>query len=236
MNPCAATLPESLARNLTDYREAYARDGVIHVPKALNAAELRIARSLYDWSLANRGQAAWDVELGGPGETVYIDTHNRDARAIYAERLKDSAMAAIAGAVLGAGRLWFLGEQLFAKKGAAGTRATPWHQDSDLPVDRTGALAMWIAFDTLPAECSLQFVRGSHRGPELNPLVAGDGVEQRLLYPDATDMAPFPDIDADRSAFDILSWACEPGDVLLFHTMTIHGGAPVPPSGARDTR
>ena len=40
-----------------------------------------------------------------------------------------------------------------------------------------------------------------------------------------------PDIDADLardpSAWDLVSFDCEPGDVIVFHPGAIHGGAPV---------
>lgn len=33
-----------------------------------------------------------------------------------------------------------------------------------------------------------------------------------------------PDIEADRSAWDIVSWAVRPGDVIVFHLQVLHGG------------
>jgi ectoine hydroxylase-related dioxygenase (phytanoyl-CoA dioxygenase family) len=44
-----------------------------------------------------------------------------------------------------------------------------------------------------------------------------------------------PDIEADRASFDIVSWAVEPGDVLVFHPATLHGGAPTHPGSRRQT-
>jgi ectoine hydroxylase-related dioxygenase (phytanoyl-CoA dioxygenase family) len=32
-----------------------------------------------------------------------------------------------------------------------------------------------------------------------------------------------PDIDANRDAFPIIGWAVEPGDVIAFHMLTLHG-------------
>jgi ectoine hydroxylase-related dioxygenase (phytanoyl-CoA dioxygenase family) len=49
----------------------------------------------------------------------------------------------------------------------------------------------------------------------------------------ADDTAPLygtlprlPDIERERDRFDIVSWAVEPGDVLIFHPRMLHGGAP----------
>ena len=229
------TLPESFLANVPAYREAYARDGVVLVPGILDAAEQALARQMFDWSRMHPGQASGDVELGGPNQTVFIDTHSSGSRSYYLDMLGRSAMPAIAAAVLGVDRLWYLGEQVFVKTGEEGSRATPWHQDSDLAIDTTGAIGMWMAFEPLDRAHGLEFVRGSHRGPELNPIASIDADGPHFLYPKASHMAPFPDIDADRSTFDIVAWDYRPGDVILFHTLTIHGGATVPPGGERNT-
>ena len=42
-----------------------------------------------------------------------------------------------------------------------------------------------------------------------------------------------PDIEADRSAYDILSWDLEPGDALLFSYRTLHGARPNLSTGRR---
>ena len=39
-------------------RETYARDGVVFLPKALDARALADARAAYDWSLAHPGPGA----------------------------------------------------------------------------------------------------------------------------------------------------------------------------------
>jgi hypothetical protein len=44
-----------------------------------------------------------------------------------------------------------------------------------------------------------------------------------------------PDIQADRDAFDILSWDVEPGDVIVFHLGALHGGAGTAPGIRRRT-
>jgi hypothetical protein len=36
-------------------------------------------------------------------------------------------------------------------------------------------------------------------------------------------MAALPDIDTDPSAFDIVSFDVEPGDVIIHHANTVHG-------------
>jgi ectoine hydroxylase-related dioxygenase (phytanoyl-CoA dioxygenase family) len=80
-----------------------------------------------------------------------------------------------------------------------------------------------MALEPLEAEESLEFVRGSHRGP----LYAGTSFdaydETKPYYPDS-DWPRLPDIEADRDAWDIVSFRNEPGDAVLFHPSVLHGG------------
>ena len=119
----SATLPESFLAKLPAYREAYARDGVVLVPGVLDAAEQALAREMFEWSRAHPGQSAGEVTLGGPGKTVFIDTHSQHSRAWYLDALSRSLMPAIAAAVLQVDRVWYLGEQVFVKTGEQGSRA-----------------------------------------------------------------------------------------------------------------
>src|SRR5260370_17178352 len=54
------------------------------------------------------------------------------------------------------------------------------------------------------------------------------------LYQDGT-LPRLPNIEAERDRWDIVSWAVEPGDVLVFHPGMLHGGAPTLPSQRRRT-
>lgn len=106
----------------------------------------------------------------------------------------------------------------------AGTRQrTPWHQD--LPyfnIDGFQNVSFWIPVDRVPLDGSLEFIAGSHRGPWCTPRTFMD--QAAKWFPDGT-LAELPDIDADRDSFPILSWALEPGDLVAFHMLTIHGAA-----------
>ena len=230
------SMPPAVRSKMTSYRETFIRDGVVHIPGALVGPDLALARELFDWTYAHHSKAAFEAPMGAAGETVFIDTYNVSSRDLYHEKLRRSSMPEIAATILGADRLWFLGEQIFVKKGAGGSRGTPWHQDSDMPLDDVGAIGMWMAFEELDADACLHFVPGTHTGPSYNSLVpAADGAGTRLLYPTASDMPVFPDIEGNPGAFDIVSWKYQPGDIIMFHSNTIHGGAPVPAGGERNT-
>jgi ectoine hydroxylase-related dioxygenase (phytanoyl-CoA dioxygenase family) len=228
----AVLRPLAAERSVT---EAYWQDGAVCIPGALDAAEMAMARELFSWSRNNLGQAAQTLDFGADG-SIFIETHNRAARETYLGALAKSGIPALVAAALGVDELWYLGEQIYIKQGRPGTCVTAWHQDSDLPIDANGAVCLWISFENLEHESALEFVRGSHLGPRYNHIIGTQANGQPLLlYPTAAEQRPFPDVDAARNEFDMISWATKPGDVVLFHSLTIHGGAPVPHAGLRNT-
>ena len=122
-------------------------------------------------------------------------------------------------------------EQVFLKEGGE-SRRTPWHQDSSyLAIAGDDLAVAWITFDAVSAKDSLEFVRGSHRGTLYN----GSRFELGRRHGAAASrrrLPRLPDIEAERAKFDIVSFAVEPGDVVLFHPAMLHGGAPTHPGHA----
>jgi ectoine hydroxylase-related dioxygenase (phytanoyl-CoA dioxygenase family) len=92
----------------------------------------------------------------------------------------------------------------------------------------------WISFDPVPRADALEFVRGSHRGVLYNGSRFEVGDDTAPINP-TSPLPRLPDIEADRAAWDIVGFATEPGDVVLFHPMTLHGGAATHPGGRRRT-
>jgi ectoine hydroxylase-related dioxygenase (phytanoyl-CoA dioxygenase family) len=92
----------------------------------------------------------------------------------------------------------------------------------------------WITLDPLDADESLEFVRGSHLGPMFNTS-AFDATDDTKPIDPTLDLPPLPDVEASRDDFDIVSWAVEPGDLIVFHANVLHGGAPTRPGRRRRT-
>ena len=114
-------------------------------------------------------------------------------------------------------------------------RRTPWHQDSSyLPLAGDHVAVCWISLDSLTAEESLEFVRGSHRGRLYNGSRFELGDDTAPTHPNSS-LPRLPDIEADRARWDIVSWAVEPGDLIVFHPAVLHGGAPTRPGARRRT-
>ena len=91
---------------------------------------------------------------------------------------------------------------------------------------------VWISFDHVDRADSLEFVRGSHRSTLYNTSAFDASDETAPIY---EGLPRLPDIEADRSRFDIISWEVNPGDVLVFHPAMLHGGAPTHAGARRRT-
>jgi len=214
--------------------EAFRRDGAVHLPGALDAYALEETRKAYDWSLAHPGPGASKIRQHDGAALFYQDLYNPGCLEAYRHMLQTTNVADITAAVWSSPEVWFMYEQVFLKEGGE-SRRTPWHQDSSyLAVAGEHLMVMWITFDPIAQADSLEFVRGSHRGALYNGSRFDLNDDTAPLH-DSAEVPRLPDIEADRAAYDIVSWATEPGDVVLFHPATLHGGAPTHPGGRRRT-
>jgi len=214
--------------------EAFRRDGAVLLKGALDAYALDETLKAYDWSLAHPGPGASKIRQHDGAALFYQDLYNPGCLEAYRHMLQTTNVADITAAVWGSPEVWFMYEQVFLKEGGE-SRRTPSHQDSSyLTVAGEHLMVMWITFDAIAKADSLEFVRGSHRGLLYNGSRFDLNDDTAPLHD--TDKVPLlPDIEADRAAYDIVSWAVEPGDVVLFHPATLHGGAPTHAGGRRRT-
>jgi ectoine hydroxylase-related dioxygenase (phytanoyl-CoA dioxygenase family) len=211
----------------------FREEGVVYIPGALDAAAMRLALEAYEWSLAHPSPAAAQFPQDKPGK-FYQDLANPRALPAYRKLLDDSPAADIAAALWGGRDVWFMYEQVFLKEGGE-ARRTPWHQDSSyLPIDGQMIAVMWITFEPVAKEDSLEFVRRSHRGVLYDGSRFDPADDTAPLYGDGS-LPRLPNIEAERSRFDIVSWAVNPGDVLVFHPAMLHGGAPTSAGRRRRT-
>ena len=216
-----------------EQRQAFQSDGVTLLPKFLNAAQVKRALSLFEWSMANPGPKAADLLPGRDGAKQ--DLVNPAAPAVYESFLREAPFAEACRALWGSSQCWFMYEQVFRKDGKDGVGRTPWHQDLPyLAIEGDDIAVFWISFEAIPADHSLEFIRGSHRGPLFNGSAFDPEDETRPLYP-SDELPRIPAYEQDRAAHDIVSFAVEPGDVVAFHPAIMHGGAPTTAGTIRRT-
>lgn len=211
-------------------RDRYREDGAVVIRNCLSEAQLAECRAVFDWGYAHPGPNATLLYRG----TEHAN-HNDNANPNLVERCNALARSLPFGQILtelwDSEHVWYFAEELFAKEGGRVGRS-PWHQDTSyLPWAGEHWANAWITFESVPKRNALEVVRGSHHG------IRYDGTT--FMNPDdptdplhGYDQLPrLPDIEAirqqDPQAFDVLSWATEPGDVLVLHPGSLHGGAPV---------
>lgn len=142
----------------------------------------------------------------------------------------DSPAGEIAGRLMRASTANFYHDHLLVKEPGT-AEITPWHHDQPYhPVDGAQLCALWLALDPVERECGVEFVKGSQLwGRRFIPRYFEDG---RDYYEAVGGMESVPDIGAERERHEILSWALEPGDCIVFGARTLHG-APGNPTRAR---
>jgi len=108
-------------------------------------------------------------------------------------------------------------------------KETPWHQDQAYwPLEGWNVVSIWMPVDHVPLQSTLRFVKGSHKwgwyhprkfASEENYPVEAEGEEWRKAFKDV----PIQEIESGKH--EILGWACEPGDAVVFHGKTLHGAS-----------
>ena len=135
----------------------------------------------------------------------------------------ESPLPGMARRLLRSRKINLLYDQLFVKEPDTANR-TRWHNDQPYwPINGRQVLSFWVALDLTDQQSgALEFVRGSHLwGRFFQPEAFGRN--KAAGYERNPDYERMPDIEADRGAYDIISFDLEPGDVYAFHALTVHG-------------
>lgn len=202
--------------------DAYDNDGVVPLQGVVSDADLKkLADAIED-----------DIRDPGPFYHGYESDEGQfhgnmrlwETNDTFRHMCLNSDLPAIAQAFFGGSKTNLLYDQLFVKESSM-SQSTRWHNDQPYwPIRGWQVLSIWIALDQTNAKSGrLEFVRGSHLWDRwFQPEVFGKtgAINQYERNPDFEDI---PDIEADRDRYDIVSWDLEPGDVYLFHAMTVHG-------------
>jgi ectoine hydroxylase-related dioxygenase (phytanoyl-CoA dioxygenase family) len=187
------------------------RDGVACLRNFLSPEQIDDATEAYEWTRDHRGPGF--TTMGGD-QRSWQDLSNPESYEAYAGMLSRSPIPAMLSALWG-GPVWYMYEQIFHKE--ATENFTPWHQDTPyMPVS------------------GLEYCLGSHKGPVYNGTSFKPDDPTDPFYKTG-NFPRLPEIEADRSIWHINGWETEPGDVVLFHPSTLHGGGAPGIQGRRRT-
>lgn len=216
-------------RQVSQYRE----DGAAVLRGVLDPHMIAEAERVFQWSVDHPSAAAQRY-YESSGTVFHQDLFNTLSWPEYRHLFTDSNLPDVVSRLWSSEEVWFFFEQIFWKSGGE-TRRTPWHQDTSyFPVDGAHLAVYWICLERVAQEDSLEFVRGSHAKTIYNGSAFSEADDTAPLYSDG-NMPRLPDIEKERHRWDIVSWALEPGDAIIFHPSTLHGGAPTHPGKTRRT-
>ena len=207
-----------------DGRDLPARRGGAD-PRAARRRQVETLRRGID---RNRAEPSPLAQGHGDDATFFEDFCNWERIGEYEEVIRDAELGRVAAGLMGSGTARLFHDHVLVKE-AGSTEPSPWHQDQPYYcVDGRQNVSFWIPVDPVRRENTLEFVAGSHAsGTWYMPRTF---ISQTALVFDEGELEDVPDIEADRSAHEIVGWELEPGDAVAFHMLTLHqaGGSPTP--------
>jgi len=208
--------------------EQYLTDGVVCVKGVIEPEWIELLRGGVEHNIANPSSRGRVWFSNDDGEASLYDSQVWQDIDAYRRFVLESPMAEIAGRLMNVSGVNFFFDAIFAR--TTGTQfRTPFHQDEPYwSVAGFDTCSAWMPLVEVEKRSALEFVRGSHRWNrrfrQTNfGALTGDARDQ--VVHDDVEGEPFPDIEADRESFDIVSWDMSPGDVAVFNARMIHGGS-----------
>jgi ectoine hydroxylase-related dioxygenase (phytanoyl-CoA dioxygenase family) len=168
----------------------------------------------------------WSHRYTNPDESVgfwsdYVTWRNVPE---YERVVFDSGLAGVAARLMGSSAARFFHEHVLVKEPGASER-TPWHHDQPYySVDGDQNVSMWIGLDPVPDDRAVRFLAGSHRWGRW--FIPRKFVDHTPYAAESGRYELLPDIDRmiaeQPREHRVISFATEPGDIVVFHYRTLH--------------
>ncbi len=204
--------------------EAFGRDGAVCIRGLFSPDAVERLRAGIDANLAHPSPRAKVASPAGDPGRFIEDFCNWQENEHYREFIFGTRLAEAGGRLMRSRSARLYHDHMLTKEPGTQQR-TPWHQDQPYyNISGQQNCSFWIPVDPVSRASTLEFVAGSHRGPWLMPRSFMDA--QARWFPEGS-LTDLPDIDSDRSRYNIIGWALEPGDAVCFHMLTLHSAAGV---------
>ena len=209
--------------------EAFQSDGVTVVRNVLDAQWLARLADAVEANMASPGPHG--KNHADEGSAYFGDYVNWQRFPDFLNVASKGPLGQLAGELMGASSAHFFHEHVLVKE-PGNASATPWHQDMPYYcLSGEKSVSLWVPLDPVEKAVSLNFLKGSHRGKKT--YMPRRFKTLQPLEGDTTAYAEFPEIDPDRDADRIVSFAVNPGDVLAFDFHTLHDAPPNPANTRR---
>jgi len=161
------------------------------------------------------------------GQSFFHDALTIPHNPFYEKYITESPIGSIAAQIMCLPSALAFYTTVFFRTGGTKER-TPWHQDQTYwSADSKHGLSIWTCLEPVPKGTGLETIYGSHlwRSPLDRPwfeeLNMGGTMDINL-----ENSIPIPDFsNKDKEKYKIMEWVMNPGDILVFNGMTVHGGS-----------
>ena len=136
-----------------------------------------------------------------------------------------SPLPYFAAQLLNSNKINLFYDQLFVKEPETNNRIR-WHNDQPYwPIRGWPVISFWTSLDPISKENGpMEFIRKSHKwGKWYQPEHFAPGASK--AYEQNPEFEKIPDIESNRDKYDIISFDMNPGDLLAFHALMVHGSA-----------
>lgn len=200
---------------------AYERDGVACIRGAFSKDWLDLLAQGVEKDIASPGPLHTVQQTEGDAGFFLTDFCMSQRLPEFRKFICESPAGGIAAALMRSKRTNFFYDAIWVK-GTGTPKRTRWHQDQPYySVDGQHMCIFWLPLDPVSKDVSLELIRGSHKwGRWFQPELTRSGKD---LYPDTDAFERMPDIQAERAKYDIVSFDMQPGDIIAFHGMVVHG-------------
>lgn len=198
-----------------------AQDGAVTLRGLLDAGWIQRLRAAVAQALAAPtalGHQFVSAE-GSFHSDMYLSQSFPEFQAFAAEGPVAAALGGLAGLPL----VRLFTDELLVKAPRT-SQATPWHHDAPFwPLRGQHIYSAWIPLDSVTrGSGALRFLRGSHRWDRRFHPIDFDTGAARVT---AADEEAVPEVTALMEEREVLTAEADPGDVVLFHGLTLHAAS-----------
>ncbi|CAF2653874.1 unnamed protein product [Rotaria sp. Silwood2] len=199
----------------------YKQNGVVCIRQLLTNNEIDLLRQGIDENLTHPSSRFKVASQSDDTGRFVEDFRTWENNSYYKQFIYESPCAAVAGLLMESSISRVYHDHLLVKE-VNTKQITPWHQDQPYyNIEGNQTCSFWIPVDPVSRYSTLEFIAGSHReGRWFMPRTFMNS--EAKWFPEGT-LEEIPDIEANRDAFPIIGWSLEPGDVIAFHMLTLHG-------------
>ena len=204
----------------------YQSNGVILIKKAVSTHWIKRLHNVVDETLKQPSRWANDNREDLTGGRMFTDRYQWQTNTTIRDFIFNSGIASWVGQAMGSTTARFYFDHLLIKEPNTSLR-TPWHQDTPYwPFAGSQIASAWLALsNSTVAESSMEFIKGSHLDTIIyQPKVFGDqNNNPNTSWTGKQGGRDVPNIEEDRSNYDIISFDVEAGDAIIFSAWTLHG-------------